>query len=333
MPPKPKKTSDQYHLRRSEVPKADTAFQNAVNIHTRTLCRLPRSSDVPRLPTPAMKQDFENRFGPATNLNELRAQLRNAPVHHEATHMVDQLRQAIATESGTIANSIRRVKDSFHKTMFSAVLLAGLKAFCPDFLGSPDSLYNQAHELVAVQTFQVVASTFGYVHLAVDLTKVQNVILIQEYYRSFVFSYLANLAKGDLIMPGALQKSIKDGNAYRRRQTLADHRWTFLKKEGFPSRTLRLLADVECHSDDEGPVHIPQPTPTNPGAFGTVYHIVKPTCFGREASHSVRLETSSEASVADAGVVIVVASSHPKMELEPVTQGEQIVDALPVQGS
>ncbi|KAJ7074869.1 hypothetical protein B0H15DRAFT_806602 [Mycena belliarum] len=38
------------------------------------------------------------------------------------------------------------------------------------------------------------------------------------------------------------------------------------------------------------------------------------------ASHSVRLETSSEVSVADAGVVIVVASSHPKMELEPVTQ-------------
>ncbi|KAJ7882390.1 hypothetical protein B0H14DRAFT_3433500 [Mycena olivaceomarginata] len=206
----------------------------------------------------------QERIGSANALAELKAKIRAAQSFNEGVNMAQALHRTVNIHRTPIAKNIGRIKDSFLCTMFSAVAVAGLQNFCPDVLGSSDSLYNRVHQMVAVQSFQVVAAGWGYAHLKVDLDKVENKGLLEQFWESFVFSYLANLARKEMRKgPGAVAAAIADSNVYRRRQELGLHRKDFLVAELLPAHTIRILEDVECHSDDEGPVANPA-DPRNP---------------------------------------------------------------------
>ncbi|KAJ6610133.1 hypothetical protein B0H10DRAFT_1793293 [Mycena sp. CBHHK59/15] len=238
MPPTTKK--DQYHLTKKEVAPEDKPLQvrdcslffvlcrcpnqiiahiqNGFNIHLRLLWGLTKATDAPPTPSKELLNDFERRFGPATRLAGLKNELKKVPSHQDAVEMARALRTRVSLQRSTIATNIGRVKDSFLGKTFSIVLAAGLKKWCPDILGSPDSLYNQVHQQVAVQSFKVAAAGFGYAHMNIDLTKAQNDSLLDEFYESFVWSYMADLAKTELRNAGGVAKAIAATNAYKRRQ-------------------------------------------------------------------------------------------------------------------
>ncbi|KAJ7831128.1 hypothetical protein B0H14DRAFT_3464277 [Mycena olivaceomarginata] len=266
MPPEKtkKKSSDMHHLTRDDVSPEDKPLQTAFNLHIRALCRLLKASDIPSTPSDETMRAVRERIGSADALAELKAKIRAAQSFNEGVNMAQTLCRTVNIHRTPIAKNIGRIKDSFLRTMFSAVAVAGLQNFCPDVLGSSDSLYNRVHQMVAVQSFQVVAAGWGYAHLKVDLDKVENEGLLEQFWESFVFSYLANLARKEMRKgPGAVAAAIADSNVYRRRQELGLHRKDFLVAELFPAHTIRILEDVECHSDDEGPVANPA-DPRNP---------------------------------------------------------------------
>ncbi|KAJ7061910.1 hypothetical protein B0H15DRAFT_981554, partial [Mycena belliarum] len=73
--------------------------------------------------------------------------------------------------------------------IFSGIFSAGLLEWRPDVIGgTPDSLYNRAHELVAIRTFQVVATAMAYRRLSPDLTKVKDVPLLTRLFRHYIYS-------------------------------------------------------------------------------------------------------------------------------------------------
>ncbi|KAJ6583139.1 hypothetical protein DFH09DRAFT_1076292 [Mycena vulgaris] len=274
MPPKPKKTTDRYHLKRADVDPEDKAVKKALEQHCRDLWGLLQSSDVPLTPPDELRASFDTRYGPASGLAELNAKLRKALPQEGAAAMVRSYRAAAARLRGPIAKNTLRMKESLQLVMFSAVLSAGLEKWHPDVLGTPDSLYNQVHQIVALESFKVIAAAYGYVHMGVDTTKLGNLVMIQQFFESFLFSYMADLARKELRKgPGAVRKSIDNNNAYRRRLAMSRHRWQFLVAEQFPKRALGIVADVECHSDDEGPLPNPAPSP-QPGVLMPPIYVI-----------------------------------------------------------
>ncbi|KAJ6453303.1 hypothetical protein C8R47DRAFT_1083462 [Mycena vitilis] len=257
MPPKKdrKKTSDQYHLTREDVGE-DKDVKKGFETHIRALAGLTKSSQVPHDPSDDLRTYFNRRWGPASVLHELKARLRDTPSNTDGVKMADELRRTVNIERSDIARNIARLKDRPLRIMFCGVVAAGLKKWCPDILGSPDSMYNQVHEMVAIETFQVVAAAFGYVHMNVDLSKVQNDMLLKDLYQSFVFSYLKGLVLKEMKKPGAVAKGITDSNIYRRR---------LASRSAFQLELSILLPSVECHSDDEGPN--PNPADARHGIF------------------------------------------------------------------
>jgi hypothetical protein len=83
------------------------------------------------------------RIGSADALAELKAKIRAAQSFNEGVNMAQALRRTVNIHRTPIAKNIGRIKDSFLCTMFSAMAVAGLQNFCPDVLGSSDSLYNR----------------------------------------------------------------------------------------------------------------------------------------------------------------------------------------------
>lgn len=152
--------------------------------------------------------------------------------------------------------------------MFTAVLRAGLRSFCPDILGPPNSVYNQLHRHLAVSTFQQVASAFGYTALGVNITFTRDYHLLSQFYDTFVFGTLKNNTRLEAKGAGRLAESLKKTNTYRRRTTvcspwlhcivclifqsqLAKSRYQIVKSEGWRKPIRRLVENPDTHSDDE----------------------------------------------------------------------------------
>ncbi|KAJ7710502.1 hypothetical protein B0H17DRAFT_1324227 [Mycena rosella] len=274
MPPEgkgKKKGPDPYHLTTGEVGDAK-AVQGGFNLHIRILLMLTKASDVPPTPSPELLHNFESRFSSVDRLAGLKAELRKAQPDaiQEANSMARSLCMAVTAQCSPIAANIGRIKEVWIWRAFSIVFAAGLKKFIPDVFSAPDSMYNRVHRMVAIHPFQVIAVGFGYAHMKVDVEQAQNDSLLDQLYENFVFSYWAKLAKAELRKgPGTVVKSIADTNAYRRRVQLGEHRMDRLIAEGLPKRVVRgIAADIECHSDDEGPF----PNPANNGK-STIYYI------------------------------------------------------------
>ncbi|KAJ6478677.1 hypothetical protein DFH09DRAFT_951544 [Mycena vulgaris] len=89
------------------------------------------------------------------------------------------------------------MKDEDLDTIYSTVILSGIVNWNPDVLGSPDSMYNIAHEHVAIKTFQVVCSAHGYSRLGLNLTNLMDCVLLSGFYHTFVFSYILKMCNSD----------------------------------------------------------------------------------------------------------------------------------------
>ncbi|KAJ7726299.1 hypothetical protein B0H14DRAFT_2641158 [Mycena olivaceomarginata] len=95
------------------------------------------------------------------------------------------------TMSSQTAMDAARIGEHHLRTMFGALANAGLPSFTPDVFGNPESLYNIAHELVALHSFRIVATNYGYsVPYAVNLAIAKDDHLIQRFYRSFIYGYM-----------------------------------------------------------------------------------------------------------------------------------------------
>ncbi|KAJ6591802.1 hypothetical protein DFH09DRAFT_907103 [Mycena vulgaris] len=102
-------------------------------------------------------------------------------------------------------------------TIYSVIIVSGIINWNPDVLGSPDSMYNIAHEHIAIRTFQVVCAAHRYSRLGPNLKSLMDRVLLTGFYRNFVFSYILKLVKAEMKEPGRLDLIIANKKTYSRR--------------------------------------------------------------------------------------------------------------------
>ncbi|KAJ6499741.1 hypothetical protein C8R47DRAFT_971658 [Mycena vitilis] len=102
---------------------------------------------------------------------------------------IRELRLAGAGRKGTIAANIAQVGEQHLQLIFSTILSAGLVQWRPDIIGGTfDSLYNLAHENIAINTFQQVAGAHGYVRIGPDLTRLRDAAFLRKLYRNSILA-------------------------------------------------------------------------------------------------------------------------------------------------
>jgi len=175
------------------------------------------SWQVPSPPTDAALNTFNARF---TSHIELLALVDT--IFNEAPNTTIQLARWCAyrtSQTGTHALNTHHVKEHNLSTMFTMVAVYGLRLWCPDVCGDPTSLYNAAHEMIAIRSFQIVAgAAHGYSFMKVDTTHLQNTHLLTKMYQNLVFS--SERAKVDMEAkrPGSLKLKKSNTDRYKRRQ-------------------------------------------------------------------------------------------------------------------
>ncbi|KAJ7855451.1 hypothetical protein B0H14DRAFT_3448980 [Mycena olivaceomarginata] len=170
---------------------------------------------------------FEQRFSSPEDLD---AQLTvfSPPPYHPRNSVYEQvaafLHTARAMNSQT-ASDATQVGDHHLRSMYNAVATVGLHVFAPDVFGNPESLYNLAHEHVAIHSFRTIASLFAYSSIyRVDLSLIKDDHFLQRFYRSFIYGRMKDLASKEERRPGRVGVDIVLNNIYRHRdETQALH--------------------------------------------------------------------------------------------------------------
>ncbi|KAJ7140578.1 hypothetical protein C8R43DRAFT_892749 [Mycena crocata] len=222
MPPSASRARrDQHHVAKKDVPEEHKGLKDALQLHIRILWRLFTAESIPNSPSNITIAAFQQRF---TSAAELEVFMKTLTYKHKDTSTaVRDLRLSLLGKRGIIARNVTQIDEVYLHTIFSAVLQFGLIEWCPDILASDaNSMYNSAHELIALRTFQQVAASHAYVRLGPNLTNLGDMALLRQWYRNFVFSYMYKKARAETLEPG---------------------RWAL--------RMANLARAKECHSDDE----------------------------------------------------------------------------------
>jgi hypothetical protein len=228
--------------------------------------------DVPtRLSADAMAP-FEARFACADDVDAQLSEILAAaipPTSAIRQQVTDFLKTAKAAGTQTGADA-HRVGEDHLRSIFNTVANAALPYFAPDVFGNPESMYNLAHEHIAIHSFRAAATLFAYSSIyRVTLSYVQDQHLLQRFYRSFIYGHMKTLAAKEERRPGRVGLDVVLNAIYRRReevcsypvicccllliysQTLSMRQEQIIRDCFMNGFVMKLAAERECHSDDE----------------------------------------------------------------------------------
>ncbi|KAJ7159877.1 hypothetical protein C8R43DRAFT_1124237 [Mycena crocata] len=240
-----------YQFKPTQIPKEFIGTRDAAHTHGYILYGITRSDAAPAQPSDEHIARFNLRYVPgfiATLEDRLR---KEASEHSGAAAMVKFLRTSArenARQGCNIASNILGINEAFLLAIYSAVLNAGLEFFLPDLLSPPDTIYNQIHELVFIQTFRIVCAGFAYKFVSPTTSAVNNNALLVSIYHNFLYAYMRGKTK---LGTARLLKNKEDNNTSRRRKTLCQDRVRFSLVDKQPPRVITMISDPHAHSDDE----------------------------------------------------------------------------------
>ncbi|KAJ7870689.1 hypothetical protein B0H13DRAFT_1896102 [Mycena leptocephala] len=240
---------------RNAVPEEAAGLQRALHLHLRILMGLLSQRDVPtRLSADAMAP-FEARFACADDVDAQLSEILAAaipPTSAIRQQVTDFLKTAKAAGTQTGADA-HRVGEDHLRSIFNTVANAALPYFAPDVFGNPESMYNLAHEHIAIHSFRAAAMLFAYSSIyRVTLSYVQDQHLLQRFYRSFIYGHMKTLAAKEERRPGRVELDVVLNAIYRRREETLSMRQEQIIRDCFMNGfVMKLAAERECHSDDE----------------------------------------------------------------------------------
>lgn len=154
----------------------------------------------------------------ASHVEELISDAR--PPCEETRLAVQAVQAAALLGRSQIAKDVRRIEEEHLYTMFDAIARAGLKRWASDVIGPPRSSYNSLHKHIAISTFKLIATSFGYTHMKVNTANLRDFPFLYKLYDNFVYGYMTEIARKEGVVAGRVGQNIARENARRRRDAV-----------------------------------------------------------------------------------------------------------------
>ncbi|MBW0542174.1 hypothetical protein O181_081889 [Austropuccinia psidii MF-1] len=120
-----------------------------------------------------------------------------------------------------------------------------------DLDASVDSLYNEACRISAIQTFHQIAAAGAYKYMNINLGYLDDIQFLEAAYNHYVHYLMANRYRQETKESGKFVKDEEKKAILKARQRLRDSRHKFGVSQNFPDQYLKILSQVDSHSDDE----------------------------------------------------------------------------------
>lgn len=191
---------------------ANLQLQKAMIMHIRLLSGWVKASDVPLDPPDQVLAEFQKQVAHEEDLQVCR---HGSPVFPPS--LVQVGRVLAVGDRGHISRFLQTVSDHILEYIQMCLAKFGLLQWCPDLRQSPDSLYNQACRIIALDTFKQALVAHVYDSLQPDKRYISKTEFLAKIYNHFVHFYLHELYKKDARVPGSVQAAEGVSPVYRNR--------------------------------------------------------------------------------------------------------------------
>ncbi|KAG0139000.1 hypothetical protein CROQUDRAFT_55381, partial [Cronartium quercuum f. sp. fusiforme G11] len=233
-----------------DTPKDFKSCKEALYVHIKMMWGLYKPSDVPPTPDAALLKEFYTRF----NSSEEIESVVNNPASTDliAQESIMSLKE-LRTSDRKIARGLGHINEISILYISGILAKVGIRAWGPDLNNAPDSLYNSACRITALNTFHQLLAIGTYNYMNVNLKHANSLSLITSVYNHYVHFVMAAKYKTERNNAGKVKKQCTKKTIQKNRERLRDTRSEFLMRHRakFPPRYRKVCSDVLAHSDDE----------------------------------------------------------------------------------
>ncbi|MBW0482746.1 hypothetical protein O181_022461 [Austropuccinia psidii MF-1] len=235
-------------LNMKDTPEGFKPTKNAFYAHIRIIWGLIYEKSVPIAPDPALLKEFNNCFD---DVDEIQ-QVTNSSTAVALIPQADVIKLR-GTKPGRkkVGRAIINFQEFF--ILYTKALLAklGIRQWAPSLDEPIDTLYNEACRISAIKTFRQVSVSGAYQFMNINLRFLNNLMLLEATYNHFVHYLQAKIYKREMNASGSYLKDLEKGAISKNRQRLCKTRYKFGVAKNFPKWYLKVLAEIDSHSDDE----------------------------------------------------------------------------------
>ncbi|MBW0475916.1 hypothetical protein O181_015631 [Austropuccinia psidii MF-1] len=235
-------------MRTGDFPSSFTSTKTALFVHIKILWGLLKQESVPQAPELRMLEEFYQRFKRPEQVEE--AIKTSTALTYLEPNEVQCFKDARAGRI-RFGRSVIHLGDNFVRYAQGLMNRLGLRIWCPNLEEDPSSLYNAAHRIAALTTFQELASTSAYTYLNIDPKMAMNMNLLIQGYNHFVHYLMLEKYKKECKQAGRNSKDATHKRLSKNRERLRNERRDFAIVNKFPMRYQKILAQIGAHSDDE----------------------------------------------------------------------------------
>ncbi|KAL0579566.1 hypothetical protein V5O48_002446 [Marasmius crinis-equi] len=248
----PKKTAREMHrVLQSDLNRDEKLLLLCMFLWVRILWRLLDSDEPPILPTPEELVRFESRFSDSEAVTGASSENASPIINPKLVDIPTRTELLRVRRKNTIVSNALQVNEEFLDHARLALSKFGLMRWCVDLSNTPDSLFNEAAECVALSTFRQGILSGAFSHMSCPQNLVRQHQLHVQLYHHVVFQHFKDeWSLAQKFGAESLQMRNSNNTIYQNRLRLSTQRYKFLKKSGYPARYL-VLADPRATSDDE----------------------------------------------------------------------------------
>ncbi|MBW0497867.1 hypothetical protein O181_037582 [Austropuccinia psidii MF-1] len=235
-------------MQTGDFPPSFASTKTALFIHIKILWGLLKQDSVPKAPELRMLEEFYQKFTRPEQVENAIKTTANSDLSG-----LSQVRCFKDAHAGRIrfGKSVIHLGENFIRYAQGLMNQLGLRVWCPNLEEDASSLYNSAHRIAALTTFQELASTSAYAYLNIDPRMAMNMNLLIQGYNHFVHYLILNKYKKELKQEGNNSKEAAHKKISKNRERLRNERRDFAIINKFPKRYQDVLAPIGAHSDDE----------------------------------------------------------------------------------
>ncbi|KAA1066043.1 hypothetical protein PGT21_019177 [Puccinia graminis f. sp. tritici] len=127
----------------------------------------------------------------------------------------------------------------------------GIRCWGPDLEEGPESLFNSACRIAALNTFRQVAGAGGYDFMNFNHDYKDDMVRFIDAYNHYVHHVSSKKFQAEIKQPGKYKETVELKNTSRNRARLRDARYKFAVANDFPERYQKIIKEITANSDDE----------------------------------------------------------------------------------
>ncbi|KAI9624893.1 hypothetical protein KEM48_008675 [Puccinia striiformis f. sp. tritici PST-130] len=222
--------------------------RDCVFAHICLLWGMIETASVPPAANPELVQQFCARF---TDISQFNAFAEESAASGSVADSDISMLQDARAGAIKVGKHLVHIDDNAVRYIHAYLGKLGIRVWGPNLFKGPESIYNSACRMAAINTLQQVASSGVYNFMNFNRKYLTETGLFIRTYNHFVHHLLKKRFDAEVKNPGAYQAVVLAKNSGTNRSRLAFERQTFASSKGFPRRYQDILKETNAHSDDE----------------------------------------------------------------------------------